>query len=191
MDTVMGGAADYNAAAAGGGWHSLCDTTLSFIHPELVKLHELWRSEAGDGGVPLRRTMSPRLLKSFLRDIAIYERLKATDGGKRRYRVRLIGTAFAQIVGDLTGKFLDEAIPEEFVPRWHASLDTTLGHGAPLRFLGREDTNRMTFLTGEFFSAPLLADDGQMSLVLAAARFSGKRPWEEVDAEARKELGLK
>lgn len=190
MDTVIGGAAEYNAAATSGGWHSLCDPTLSFIHPELVRLYELWRSEAGDSGVPLRRAMSPRLLKSFLRDIAIYERLK-DDTGRRRYRVRLIGTAFAQIVGDLTAKFVDEAIPAEFVPRWQASLDATLGHGAPLRFLGREDTNRMTFLTGEFFSAPLLADDGQMNLVLAAARFSGKRPWEEVDADARRELGLK
>ena len=48
----------------------------------------------------------------------------------------------------------------------------------------------MTFLTGEFFSAPLTADDGQVSLVLAAARFSGKRPWDQIDAEARRELGL-
>ena len=51
-----------------------------------------------------------------------------------------MGTAFAQILGDLTGKFIDEAVPAEFVPRWHASLDATLATGAPLRFLGREDT---------------------------------------------------
>ncbi|HWA90515.1 MAG TPA: PAS domain-containing protein [Rhizomicrobium sp.] len=190
METVIGGAADFNAASARLGWHSLCDETLAFIHPELVRLHELWQSEAGEGGIPLRRVMSPRLLKSFLRDVALYERL-TSDDGSRRYRVRLIGTAFAQIVGDMTGKFIDETIPAEFVPRWHASLDATLGHKAPLRFLGREDTKGMTFLTGEFFSAPLLADDGRMNLVLAAARFSGKRPWDEIDAEARRTLGLK
>ena len=28
------------------------------------------------------------------------------------------------------------------------------------------------------------------NLVLAAARYSGKRPWEDVDAEARRLLGL-
>jgi len=189
MEPMIGGAAEFNAAATSGGWHSLCDVSLNFTHPELVRLLELWRSEAGDGGIPLRRVMSPRLLKSFLRDVALYERLRGEDG-RRRYRVRLIGTAFAQIMGDLTGKFVDEAVPAEFVPRWHAALDATLGQKAALRFLGREDTNRMTFLTGEFFSAPLLADDGQMNLVLAAARFSGKRPWEEVDAEARRNLGL-
>ena len=190
MDNVIGGAADYNAASASLGWHSLCDVTLAFIHPELVRVHELWQSEAGEGGIPLRRVMSPRLLKSFLRDVALYERLTGDDG-KRHYRVRLIGTAFAQIVGDMTGKLIEESIAAEFVPRWHASLDATLGHAAPLRFLAREDTKGMTFLTGEFFAAPLLSDDGQMNLVLAAARFSGKRPWDEVDAEARETLGLK
>lgn len=191
MDAVIGGAAEYNRVAAEGGWHSLCDDTASFAHPDLVKLLELWRSEAqAAAGIPPRRVMSPRLLKPFLRDVALYERLVGGDG-KRRYRVRLIGTAFAQILGDLTGQFIDEAVPKDFVVRWHGSLDATLGHGAPLRFLSREDTKGMTFLTGEFFSAPLLADDGQMSLVLAAARFSGKRPWTEVDAEARKALGLK
>lgn len=189
MDLVINGAADFNAAASKGGWHSLCDETLQFAHPDLVRLLELWRSETGEDGIPLRRVMSPRLLKSFLRDIALYERVKGDDG-RRRYRVRLIGTAFSQIVGDLTGKFVDEALAADFVPRWHAALDATLAKGAPLRFLGREDTNRMTFLTGEFFSAPLIADDGQMNLVLAAARYSGKHPWEQVDAEARKALGL-
>lgn len=189
MDVVIGGAADYNKVSAAGNWHSLCDETLSFVHPELMRLLELWRSEAGQAGIPPRRVMSPRLLKPFLRDVALYERLLG-EGGKRRYRVRLIGTAFAQILGDLTGKFIDEAIPTDFVIRWHAALDATLGARTPLRFLSREDTKGMTFLTGEFFSAPLLADDGQMSLVLAAARFSGKRPWDEVDAEARKDLRL-
>lgn len=191
MDAVIGGAAEFNRMAAEGGWHSLCDETAGFSHPDLMKLRELWRDEAAHGGgIPPRRAMSPRLLKPFLRDVALYERLNGDDG-RRRYRVRLIGTAFAQILGDLTGKFIDEAVPKEFVVRWHASLDTTLAHRAPLRFLGREDTKGMTFLTGEFFSAPLTADDGQVSLVLAAARFSGKRPWDQVDAEARRELGLK
>ena len=188
MDAIIGGAADFNHAAGEGGWHSLCDATLRFNHPDLTSLLTLWRSAAGENAIPPRRAMSPRLLKSVLRDVAIYERIG--EGRGRRYRVRLMGTAFAQIMGDLTGKFIDEAVPAEFVVRWHASLDATLGAGAPLRFLGREDTKGMTFLTGEFFSAPLVADDGQANLVLAAARYSGKRPWEEVDHEARRMLGL-
>ena len=89
MDAIIGGAAEYNLAAREGNWHSLCDATLRFNHPDLIRLLALWRSEAGDKPVPLRSTMSPRLLKSFLRDIALYERIKGDDG-RRRYRVRLI-----------------------------------------------------------------------------------------------------
>jgi len=189
MDVTIGGAADYNAAATRGAWHSICDPTLQFAHPELVKLLALWRANAGDEGIPLRRVMSARLLRSLVRDIAIYERV-ATAGGGRRYRVRLIGTGFAHIVGDLTGRFIDEAIGTDFVARWHGALDATLGANAPLRFVGREDTNNMIFLTGEFLSAPLAADDGQVNLVLGSARYSGKRPWPEVEAETRDRLGL-
>jgi len=188
MGSIIGDAAEYNRAARAGEWHSLCDVTLKFLHPDLGRLHEVWRKEAGDAPIPFRRTMSPRVLKSFLRDIAIYERIG--DGEARRYRVRLMGTSFAQILGDLTGKFVDEAVPAAVLPRWYGALDATLGEKAPLRFLGREDTNDMSFLTGEFFSAPLLSDDGQMNLVIGSARYSGKQPWEEVEAEVRKSLGL-
>jgi hypothetical protein len=188
MGLIIGNAAEYNRASKAGDWHSLCDVTLRFLHPDLIRLHDLWKSEAPDGSIPLRRTMSPRLLKSFLRDIALYERIG--EGPSRRYRVRLMGTSFAQILGDLTGKLLDEALPPDILPRWYGALDATLGTRAPLRFLGREDTNQMTFLTGEFLAAPLAADDGQVNLVLGAARYSGKRPWSEVDAEVRKNLGL-
>ncbi|MBV8976500.1 MAG: PAS domain-containing protein [Alphaproteobacteria bacterium] len=189
MDLARGAAAAFNLEAQRNGWNSLCDVTLSFVQPDLARLREIWDSEAGEAGVPARKAMSPRLLKSFLRDVALYERVDVA-GEKRRYRVRLMGTAFAQILGDLTGQFVDEAVPEEVLALWHASLDTTLAARAPLRFLGREDTNSMTFLTGEFFSAPLLADDGEMSMVLGAARYSGKRPWEDIAAEARRQLGL-
>src|SRR5665213_1938134 len=175
MVSIIGDAAEYNRAAKAGDWHSLCDVTLKFLHPDLIKLHELWKSEAAGSGIPLRRTMSPRLLKSFLRDIAIYERIG--EGANRRYRVRVMGTSFAQILGDLTGKFLHDAVPADILPRWYGALDATLGGRVPLRFLGREDTNQMTFLTGEFYSAPLIADDGQINLVLGAARYSGKRHW--------------
>jgi hypothetical protein len=188
MGSIIGDAAEYNRAAKAGHWASLCDVTLRFVHPDLVKLHDVWNAEAGAAGIPFRRSLSPRVLKPFLRDIAIYERIG--EGETRRYRVRLMGTSFAQILTDLTGKFVDEAVPAAVLPRWYGALDTTLGMKAPLRFLGREDTNDMSFLTGEFFSAPLLSDDGQMTMVIGSARYSGKRPWEEVEAEVRRTLGL-
>jgi len=188
MDSARGAAAAYNMQAHRNGWNSLCDATLAFLQNDLIELLKIWRAAAKQG-IPSRSALSPRVLKSFLRDVALYERVEVPDAG-RRYRVRLMGTSFAQILGDYTGKFVDEVVPAEFVALWHTSLDTTLAAGAPLRFLGREDTNQMTFLTGEFFSAPLLADDGTMTMVLGAARYSGKRPWEEVEAEAKRQLGF-
>lgn len=47
----------------------------------------------------------------------------------------------------------------------------------------------MSFLTGEYFSAPLLGDDGSVSRVLGVGRFTGGRSWEDVVAEARRGLG--
>jgi hypothetical protein len=76
------------------------------------------------------------------------------------------------------------------LPRWQVGIDATLADRIPLRFLGRTDTNAMSFLNGEYFVAPLLADDGSASFILSAGRFTGGRPWEEVEAEARKALGL-
>jgi len=68
--------------------------------------------------------------------------------------------------------------------------DAVLGHGAPVRTLVRADALDKTYLTGEFFSAPLLARDGAASLVLAVKRFNGDRRWEDVAAEARRQLDV-
>jgi len=147
----------------------------------------LWRKQV-KGGIPLRRDMIPRVLKPFHADIAIWERV--IEGGKRRWRALQMGASIAQILGDYTGKFLDEVLLPEFLPRWLTALDAALADGTPLRFLGRTDTNAMSFLIGEYFVAPLIADDGSASLVLAAGRFTGGRTWEGVLAEAHKALGL-
>jgi hypothetical protein len=183
------GADDYNKRAKEDGWASLCDASVTFNHPDLRRLLGLWRKQAKNG-TPLRHDMTPRVLKSFLPDIAICERVIG-DGGERRYRVCTMGAWFAQILGNFTDKFLDEVLPPEHLPRWQMALDVTLADCVPLRFLGRTDTNAMSFLNGEYFVAPLLADDGSASFILAAGRFTGGRPWEDVQAEARQALGLK
>ena len=181
-------AAEYNEKSKMNGWAALCDASATFSHPDLRRLLGLWRKQA-KGGIPLRSDMTPRVLKSHLQDIAICRRI-AGDGSERRWRVCQQGVWFAQILGDFNGKFLDEVMPPEPLPRWQTALDVTLAEGAPLRFLGRTDTNAMSFLNGEYFVAPLIADDGSASFILAAGRFSGGRPWEEVEAEARQALGL-
>ncbi len=182
-------AADFNALAGREGWPTLCDHTVRFTRAELVSLLALWRQKAQACGLPTRADMTPRVLKPFLRDIAIYERVPHASGG-HRYRVRVVGDTFAHVMGDLIGKFIDDAVPAKFLPRWIASLDATLAAAAPLRFLSRSDTNDMSFLVAEYFSAPLAGPDGTPSLVLGVAHYDGARSWETVCAEACARLQL-
>jgi hypothetical protein len=168
----------FNARASREGWGSLCDPCLAFRCPELSRMLALWREKAGEKPVPARGDFSLRCLKDFLRDVAIYERVLLSTG-HCRYRVRLMGTAFAETMGDLTGKFLDEAVPEAFLPRWYAALDAAFEANAPLRFVARSDTANKSFLIAEYFEAPLVSEGGETNLVLAASHFSAKESWTE------------
>ncbi len=170
--------AQFNAQSLAQGWAGLCDRTLAFRRPELAALGALWRQVAGSAPIPKRADLAPRTLKEHLPNVAIYERVVVDD--VRRYRVRLMGTRFAQVMGDFTGKFIDSVLPPEFVVRWNAALDAVLESGVPLRFVSRSDTAGKPFLVGEFFEAPLLADDGTMNLVIAAGIFTPAENWQDL-----------
>lgn len=173
----------FNARAASEGWPALCDADLAFLWPDLARCCALWREKVGNRAAPARSDFSLRNLKQLLQDVAIYERVNVTEG--RRYRVRLMGSTFAETMGDLTGKFIDEAVPTAFVPRWYAALDATLDAMAPLRFISRSDTFGKTFLVGEYFEAPLLNDAGEANLVLAASHFDAGPTWQETSSAER------
>jgi len=144
-----------------------------FSGPSLLAI---WREKAA-GGIALRREdLSPKLLKAHLPNIAIYERMIA-EGGERRYRVRLMGAQFAQVMGNLTNKFIDEAVPAQFLARWYAALDAVLEAGLPLRFLSRSETNNKSYLIGEYLEAPLIAPDGSLSIIFAAGIYAPANSW--------------
>lgn len=171
--------AHYNALARAEGWAGLCDNTLAFRRPELAAMLALWREQTKDGAAPYRHCMTPQLLKSHLPHIAIYERIQPAQG-ERRYRVRLMGTKFSQVMGDFTGKFVDEAVPREYLSRWYAALDASLDAGVPLRFLSRSDTSGKPFLYGEYLQAPLLSGDGAMNMLFAASIYTPAASWREI-----------
>ncbi len=177
----------YNETARRDGWQVLCDSSACFTHPDLRRLYGVWRKHAKAGGIPRHADLSARQLRPFQADIVLSER--RGENGAQRWQVKTMGRSFAQIAGDMSGQFLDAAIPADFLQRTQAGLDCTLEHRAPLRFVGRVLVNGMGFLNGEYLSAPLLDDAGSASLVLTAGRFSGGRSWEDVEAEARKALG--
>jgi hypothetical protein len=167
----------FNARARNEGWSSVCDASLAFQRMEFRLLLATWHDFGDEERLPSRRELTPHKLKSLLRNIAIYERV---TNGKVRYRVRVMGTAFADVMGDMSGRFLDEALPGEHVSRWHAALDTVLEAGAPLRFVSRADiTGCKNFLVGEYFEAPLLDDDGAPTMILAGGHFAARK-WSDI-----------
>jgi hypothetical protein len=187
LPAEIASAAAFNGAANNGGWPILADETCAFDHAMLAELLALWRSEA-DSGTPARSAMTARKLQPFMRNIAIYERIG--EGNQRRYRVRLMGSGIVQYYGELTGKYLDEAVPEKFLARWYAVSDVSLLSQKPLRLLLRADTFDKSYMVAEYLCAPLVSDSGLTKFILLGMVFDGKRPWSVVEAEARAKLGL-
>jgi len=171
-----------NEAAADSGWPMLCDETCSFMHPLLHELLALWRHEAA-AGIPQRQALTARKLQPFMRNLTLFERL--SEGPQRRYRVRLMGSGIVQYYGELTGKYIDEVVPETFLPRWYAFLDTALHAARPVRLLLRADTFDKAHMVGECLCAPLAAEAGSVKFVLLGMILDGRRPWSVVQADAR------
>jgi hypothetical protein len=177
-----------NDAAARNGWPMLADETCDFTNPMLRELFSLWQGEAAAGGIPHRQALTARKLQPFMRSIALYECVG--DGPQRRYRVRLMGSGMVQYYGELTGRFLDDVVPEKYLPRWYALCDLATGAGRPARVLLRADTFDKAYIVTEYLTAPLRAENGAAKFILLGTHFDGRRPWSEVEAEARRKLGL-
>ena len=171
--------AELNELARRRNWFVEGDGECRFIFAELKKLNAIWHSKSGASGIPLRRDMTLRLLHPFSKMLVIHERVDGSDG-TRRYRVRLIGSHATQVIGEVSGKFYDEFLPENYVAMWNAMSDAVFAQGAPVRMLIRADELDKSFLFGEFFGAPLMSDDGAVNLILAVGHFTGDLRWEDV-----------
>jgi hypothetical protein len=158
----------FNDLAKAQGWPSLCDPDLAFESEALTDLLAIWRKHAGTEAIPQRSRTSARVLKQHLGHVAILERVA---DGPARYRVRLMGTRITQMVGEMQGKFLEDVVPAELLPRWYCALDLTLAEGRPLRFVTRVDFGKLEFLQAELLLAPLLEGSDTPSLVLGGVAF--------------------
>ncbi|HTW33062.1 MAG TPA: PAS domain-containing protein [Rhizomicrobium sp.] len=167
-DRALAAAEEFNRFAERTGAPSRCDPTLAFAAPALSKALLLWREKAGERDMPSRSDFSARTLKAHLPHVAIVDAVD--EGPGRRYRFRLMGTAIAGLLGDHTGKFIDEAVVSPFRERWTAVMDGPLAAGAPLRIFGRVDYNNMNFLAMELLLAPLRDDGAESILIVTSAR---------------------
>ncbi len=160
----------YNAHARKLGWQARCDAPSAFYWPGFAPLLSLWQELRGTAALPRRSAMTARRLKDFLPDIALYERV--AQGSPSAWRVRLVGTQFAQVYGEDAGKLLNECLMPGPAQRFQIGLDEVMDAGRPLRFIASCDCVDRKFLSGEFCALPLADDRDQPALVLLCARFS-------------------
>jgi hypothetical protein len=156
------------------GWGTGLDETLSFIHPELVSLHALWRAKAEQTGtLPRREDLDIRSLKPYLEHLSVAERV-AVAPGKFGYRLRLQGSFMAEIFGHSTGKLLDEVVPPELAERWTVIYDALLEAKRPLRLQGTYKGDAMQHRIAESLAVPLGNGDAPPVSVLAATYYRSR-----------------
>jgi hypothetical protein len=162
-----------NARSRAMHWNAECDTKLDFSRPELSEMREVWRSHCRPHRLPSRAEFDLRVLKPFLREVAILE--VVPHMGKRRYLHRLVGSAIAERTGETTGKYLDEILPEAVNEKTVAFFDAVIEHRCPLRVVNDYDVETMNHTRGEIFLMPL-ADDGVTPNMLLTVSYIAAKP---------------
>src|ERR1700744_3614885 len=102
------GIAAFNARAQDCGWPFTLTTAQDFEHPKLTAMAALWHETARGRAMPERAELTARVMKPFLSNMSLLEKVERDDGP--HWRVRLHGSALARYSGDGTGKFLEEVV---------------------------------------------------------------------------------
>lgn len=80
-------------------------------------LYEYWASRRNRDGRVLRKDIDPLEIGPLLANLFLVDII---GGATTRYRFRLVGTEIVEREGNITGKFLDELVPEGTQPAMHA-----------------------------------------------------------------------
>ena len=155
-----------------------CDGSAQFENQKLADAAAMWHEKARDVALPPRNEFSARALKPYLPNVVVADIVE--EGDRRRFRFRLMGTAIAELLGDHTGKFLDEAIVSPYRERWSALLDAANKAACPLRIHGRLEYQQQNYIAMELMLAPLGPDPGRAGavLVIAYANYSARHVFE-------------
>ncbi len=116
-----------------------------------------WRAKRGGRKMPARADIDPLEMRAFLPHVGL---LETPDGSPERpdYRIALAGTAIEAVLGPLTGRLLQEAVPPIIARRWRSLYDVVIAEAVPLRAVSRVAFSAKNFLMGEVLAAPLSAD---------------------------------
>ena len=164
----------FNARALREKWSAVCDERLSFDSQQLAQLRDVWFAVRGERQMPRREDFTARILGKHLQRLTFVERVRDQDG--RRYRFRMFGSALAQYLGDCTGKFLEEVIPDVFIASWLATYDIVVETRVPLRFMSRFRASHLEHVAAECLAAPLAGEGNEPWGLLVSVVYSPFMP---------------
>ncbi len=173
---IVAAAKALNQKAALQKWHHFCDPTLAFSDNFYDQFLETWRTKTGNRKMPKRSEMTPRDLKSVLRNIVLFERINQEPS---RYMFRLIGSGLTEIAGHVTGKTFEESVQPELLPRWNECCDLILDSLQPVRFIGRVHFSGREYLDAEHLYIPLANDNDEPTFIMGLCRYTPRRTEDE------------
>ena len=143
----------FNSRARAHQWQFTCFAAGGFERNELSAALAMWQDKAGERPMPARSDLTARVMKPWMTQMSLLERVQTPEGS--RYRVRLHGSSLTRYGGDGTGRFLDEVVAGGRAEAYGAVYDLVLDVLAPLRVLSNYQAPDISYLVGESLVAPL------------------------------------
>ena len=141
------------------------------LAPELKEVRDYWAMKCAGRAMPRRADIDPADLRQHLPYLSLLDVLPAT----KDYRFRLLGTAFAEILGrSNTGKTIREvyASADPDVMQWMLdSYDAVVATKRPVFKRGTLRAVQKDFIAAEAIHMPLSEDDEHVTMLFGRTRF--------------------
>ena len=129
-----------------------------------------WQSKCRGRAMPARADIDPTEMRPFLPHVGLVE---TPDGSAARpdYRIALAGSAIESVLGPLTGRLLQEAVPPMIARRWRSVYEVAVTEAVPIRATSRVSFEAKNFLMAELLVAPLTGDPGRVDTLFVSLAF--------------------
>jgi len=143
----------------------IIDAPLALTRPLTIKARDYWTALRSDREMPTRADITPRGMREFLANIALFDVMP--DTSETDFMIRVAGTKLEDLVGPVKGLSVCNSFAPEISARWLKILGCVMRKHEPVRASSRVAFNRMNWLKSEVFAAPLGAN-GRIETVFVA-----------------------
>lgn len=164
--------AEMAAKAESFDWYGNIAYASVFEAPMLNAVLALWREKAPAGLPPLTAFNGPDFAFA-LPNLWMLEEVAGTVAP--RYRYRHVGTEIAPVFGPVRGRYIDEIIPLDQLPRWTEACVALLRCRAPVRVSSNVQVPHSGNLRIESFHAPVLDAGGRPTILMCVSVFSPRK----------------